>query len=85
MCFTMTIKSVPVPHFVQWSMKENNSESFQPINVNAAEYNGTSNSFPNPVLVLKHREKLEHYIFVIEVHNRVGEGKTSVPGKNDVF
>lgn len=73
--FTLTIKSVPVPHAVQWCMMGNNSETFEPINVNAAEYKGTSNTFPHPVLVIKHVEKMENYSFEIEVKNLIGKVK----------
>lgn len=73
--FKMTIKSVPVPHAVQWRIKENNSDTFEPFNVNAAEYIGTSDSFPYPVLVIKHLKELENCTFEIEVKNRIGEGK----------
>lgn len=76
--FTMTIKSVPVPHAVQWCMMGNNSETFEPINVNAAEYKGTSNTFPHPVLVIKHVEKMENYRFEIEVKNLIGKVKKKI-------
>lgn len=82
---TLTIKAVPVPHFVQWSIKENNSATFQPINVNAVEYKGTSESFPHPMLVLKHRGILENCSIKIEVHNRIGEVNKRIPGNHDVF
>lgn len=85
MWFTMTIKSVPVPHLVQWNVKEEHSKTFQQINVNAAEYKGTSDSFPHPVLVLNHIKKIENYIFEIEVQNRIGEVKREIPGNNDIF
>lgn len=81
----MTIKSVPVPHFVKWSIKENNSNTFEPINVNAAEYIGTSNSFPHPVLVVKHLEKLDNCIFEIEVKNRIGKVKKVISGNNELI
>uniref|UniRef100_A0A8W8NYD7 Ig-like domain-containing protein n=2 Tax=Magallana gigas TaxID=29159 RepID=A0A8W8NYD7_MAGGI len=78
--FTMTIKSVPVPHSVKWSIKENNIDTFEPINASAAEYIGTSNTFPHPVLVIKHIEKLDNCIFEIEVKNRIGEVKRMISG-----
>lgn len=85
MWFTMTIKSVPVPHLVQWNVKEEHSKTFQQINVNAAEYKGTSYSFPHPVLVLNHITKMENCIFEIEVQNRLGEVKREIPGNNENF
>lgn len=81
--FTMTIKSIPVPHAVQWIMKEHGSESVQPINVNVAEYSGTTNTFPHPVLVIKNLERLENCSFEIEVKNRIGEAKARIPGTNE--
>lgn len=77
--FTMTIKSVPVPHAVQWRMIENGSDTFEPINVNASEYKGTSNTFPHPVLVIKHVEKIENCSFEIEVKNLIGTVKKRIP------
>lgn len=83
--FTMTIQSVPVPHSVKWNIKENNTDTFEPINVSAAEYIGTSNTFPHPVLVIKHKEKLDNCIFEIEVKNRIGEVKRMISGNTFFF
>lgn len=83
--FTMTIKSVPVPHSVKWNIKENNTDTFEPINVSAAEYKGTSDTFPHPVLVIKHLEKLDYCIFEIEVKNRIGEVKREISGNTVSF
>lgn len=79
LCFTMKIKSVPVPNLVQWKIKENNSEAIQPLDVNDVDYKGTSHSFPNPVLVIKYKTILKHCSFELEVQNRIGR-KT---GKNE--
>lgn len=83
--FTMTIKSVPVPHAVHWSMNENGSESFQAINTNATEYEGTTTTFPHPVLVIKHSKQLENCSFEIQVKNRIGEVKMKISGNNELF
>lgn len=72
LCFTMKIKSALVPHLVQWKIKENNSKTFKPLDVNAVDYKGTSHSFPNPVLVIKHKPILETCSFELEVQNRIG-------------
>lgn len=82
--FTMTIKSVPVPNAVQWRMIENGSDTFEPINVNASEYKGTSNTFPHPVLVIKHVEKIENCSFEIEVKNLIGTVKKRIPGNKEL-
>lgn len=81
LCFTMTIKSVPVPNNVLWKKKKNNSKTYDLLNPNDAEFKGTSNSFPHPVLVLKHKETLENYSFKIEVQNLVGTNA----GNNEMF
>lgn len=83
--FTMTIKSVPVPHDVRWSMNENGIEPFQPINTSATEYKGTTTTFPHPVLVIKHSKKLENCSFEIQVKNRIGEVKIKISGNNELF
>lgn len=81
----MEIKSLPVPHFVQWNIKENSLETFKPINVNATEYNGTSNFFPHPVLVIQHRNKLKNCSFEIEVHNLIGKVNEMIPGNQQIL
>lgn len=81
----MTIKSIPSPCFVQWIMKEKNSDSFEILDVNAEEYRGTSNSLPRPVLVIKHCEKLQTYFFQIEVVNFIGSCKKTIQGKNSIY
>ncbi|XP_052708658.1 uncharacterized protein LOC128183596 [Crassostrea angulata] len=70
--FTVTIKSIPEPFFVQWRKREKNSDRFQPINVNADEFKGSSCSFPHPVLVVKQREQLENFTFQIKIENFIG-------------
>lgn len=81
MCFRMKIKSVPVPNNVQWKEKKNNSKTYDLLNLNDAEFKGTSNSFAHPVLVLRHKETLENYSFKIEVQNLFGTNA----GKNEIF
>lgn len=83
--FTMKIKSVPAPHAVKWSIKENISDNFQPVIVSDVEYKGTTTTFPHPVLVIKHPETLKNCIFKIEVKNRIGEVNRKIQGKNVGF
>lgn len=78
--FTMTIKSAPAPHAVQWLIKKNGSETFEKFNVNAAEYKGTSNCFPHPVLVIKTIENIENCSYQLEVKNLIGEVKSRTSG-----
>lgn len=78
----VTIKSNPAPFFVQWNMKDKKSETLQqiPVNVNADEYKGTSNSFPSPMLVVKHNESLENYSFRLKMENVIGFTEKVIPG-----
>lgn len=79
--FTMTINSVPTPHYVQWSIKKNTSETFQPLNVNAEEYKGTSWLFPHPVLIIQHIKRQKSCVFELEVKNRIGRATKQMQGK----
>lgn len=83
--FTLKIKSIPSPSFVQWSKKEKNSDSFHKIDANAQEYKGTSNSLPRPVLVIKQCEKLQTNSFQIEAQNFIGSCKKIIQGKNLIY
>lgn len=80
-CIRMTVKSIPVPRCIKWSIKKNNSEPFQKINVNSPEYKGTSHAFPCPVLVVKDKEILEKCSFKIEVQNAFGTGEITITDK----
>ncbi|XP_065927180.1 uncharacterized protein [Magallana gigas] len=77
---TVTIKSIPEPILVQWRKREKNSNRFQPINVNAEEFKGSSCSFPHPVLVIKQREQLqlENSTFQIKIQNFIGTCKKTI-------
>lgn len=79
--FTVTIKSIPAPDFAQWSIKEKSSDTFIPIDENAEEFKGTSNTFPHPVLVVNPNIDLENYCFQIEVRNFIGSCKKITPVK----
>lgn len=72
---TVTIKSIPEPYFVRWSLKEKHSDAFKPIDVNTEKYKGTSNYLPHPVLIASHLDELEKYCFQIEVRNFIGSCK----------
>nr|XP_034334894.1 uncharacterized protein LOC117680649 [Crassostrea gigas] len=69
---TVTVKSIPEPFLVQWRKKEEKSDMFQPINVIAKEFEGSSCSFPHPVLVIKESEQLENFTFQIKIQNFIG-------------
>lgn len=82
----VTIKSIPEPYFVQWSLKEKHTDVFKPIDVNAEKFKGTSIYLPHPVLMASHLDELEKYCFQIEVRNFIGSCKmTKMLGKNDSF
>lgn len=76
----MTIKSIPEPCLVQWRKREKNGDRFQPINVNAEEFKGSSCSFPHPVLVVKQKEQLENFYFQIEIKNFIGTCEKTIQG-----
>lgn len=80
-CFPVTINAIPAPIFVQWSIKDKNSVIFKAIDVNDEKYSGTSNSLPNPVLVVKQTDELETCFFQIEVQNFIGSRESIIPGK----
>lgn len=80
-CFTMTIKSIPSPCFVQWRLKEANDDSFKILDVNSEDYGGTLNTLPNPVLVIRQSEQLQTHCFQIEVQNFIDNCKKILQGK----
>lgn len=71
-CFTAKIKSTPAAYRAQWKVKKIDEDAFSLIDVNVAEYNGTSNSLPCPVLVVTKKELLENQCFHIKVDNFIG-------------
>lgn len=81
----MTIKSIPEPFLVQWRKKEKKSDMFQPINVIAKEFEGSSCSFPHPVLVIKEREQLENFTFQIKIQNFIGTCEKTIQGIRSIF
>lgn len=76
----MTIKAIPEPTNIQWSIKENNDVAFELLNINDDEYKGTTDTFPHPVLVVK-SSKFEKYKFQIEVQNFTGNETFIIQGK----
>lgn len=75
------IKSLPAPFHIQWSTKSKDDENFTHIDINSKEYEGTTVSFPHPVLVVRHRDQLEKNSFKIEVTNFIGNTVQEIPGK----
>lgn len=84
-CFIATIKATPAPCFAQWNKKSNEEDEFNPINVIAEEFRGTSNNLPYPKLAVKDRNLLESNSFQIEVSNVVGSTFKKISGKRPIF
>lgn len=80
--FTALIQSIPAAYQAQWKVKRKDEDTFKPVDGNAEEYRGTTNSLPRPVLVLKNKRQLQNQCFKIEVDNFVGSGTTEITGKN---
>lgn len=83
--FTALIQSIPAAYHAQWKVKGKDDDTFKPVDVNAKEYNGTSNSLPHPVLVVKQKEEIQKQHFYIQVDNFVGSSKTEISGMKKSF
>lgn len=83
--FTAVIKSIPAAYLAQWKVKGKDHDVLTPVDVNAEEYKGTSNSLPCPVLVVKKKEQLQNKRFHIEVDNFVGSRTTDISGRKNLF
>lgn len=71
-CFSVDIKSIPSATRAQWFIKSKGDDTFAPLDVHAAEYQGSTNSLPHPKLALKGKDQLERNCYQIEVTNFVG-------------
>lgn len=71
-CFTAKIKSTPAAYHGQWKAKKNDNDEFSLIDVNVAEYKGTTNSLPYPLLVVTHKELLLNQRFHIKADHLIG-------------
>lgn len=80
-CFTVEITSIPSPCHAQWNVKSKGEETFTPLDVYAAEYQGSTNSLPHPKLVVKGKDQLEKNCYQIEVTNFVGSTVKEISGK----
>lgn len=78
--FVVSIKSFLAVSYAQWSKKNNDDNSFTPVDVNAEYYKGTSNSLPCPVLVFKQKQKELTHFFRIAVTNSVGTSYKMIQG-----
>lgn len=80
-CFKVTIRSNPAPFLVQWLVKTKNDDVFRVIDPSTPDNKGTSDSFTNPVLVIKDLAQLECSCFQIKVYNVIGSTIKVIPGK----
>lgn len=80
-CFTVEITSSPSPYHAQWNIKSKGDETFTALDVNAEEYQGSTNSLPHPTLVVLEKDQLEKNIYQIIVTNFVGSTIKEVSGK----
>lgn len=78
---SVMIESLPAPYHVQWSSKNKDDEHYTPIDINTEEYEGTTVSFPHPVLVVRQKYQLEKNCFKIEVTNFIGKTVHEISGK----
>lgn len=80
-CFLVIITSVPSPCYAQWYVKSKGEEICLPLDVNAEEYQGSTNSLPRPKLVLIDKNYLKRNIYQIIVTNFVGNTVKDISGK----
>lgn len=83
--FTALIQSIPAAYHAQWKVKGNDDDTFKPVDVNAKEYKGTSNSLPHPVLIVEQKEEIQKQHFYIQVDNFVGSSKTEISSMKKSF
>uniref|UniRef100_A0A8W8J3T1 DZIP3-like HEPN domain-containing protein n=1 Tax=Magallana gigas TaxID=29159 RepID=A0A8W8J3T1_MAGGI len=83
--FTALIQSIPAAYHAQWKVKGKDDNTFKPIDVNAKEYKGTSNSLPHPVLVVEQKEEIQKQHFYIQVDNFVGSSKIEISKNAEIL
>lgn len=81
MCFLVKITSIPSPCHAQWYLKPKGDDKFTPLDVNAEEYHGTTNSLPHPKLVVTKKDQLEKNLYQVKVTNFVGSTVKNIQGK----
>lgn len=70
--FPVTIKSIPTAYNVQWQVANKQNDTLTPLDENAEEYRGTTNSIPHSVLVVRRKEQLKNNTYQIKVQNFIG-------------
>lgn len=81
----VTIQSDPAPCSIEWSVKKKNDTTFRTINTRDAEYQGTSISYPHPVLKVQRKELYGCSCFQIEVNNIIGITTEVFAGKINLY
>lgn len=81
----MTITSFPAPCQIRWNAKRKDDDTFTPIDINADEYNGTTVTFPHPMLVVRQRDQLENNCYQIEVTNFIGKIVQTISGRKQYY
>lgn len=81
MCFLVKITSIPSPCHAQWYVKPKGDDKFTPLDVNAEEYQESTNSLPHPKLVVIEKDQLEKNLYQVKVTNFVGSTVKNIPGK----
>ncbi|XP_056017075.1 uncharacterized protein LOC125674433 [Ostrea edulis] len=79
--FTAIVRSIPAPSKAHWLVKPEGQNEWISININSDEYRGTTNSLPQPVLVVKSKNRIENQGFKIEVTNFIGTNTKLIPVK----
>jgi hypothetical protein len=77
--FTAALRSIPAPIQVQWSVQNEDAGDWTPIDVNSEEYRGTTDSLPQPVLVVHRKDEIRTHIYQIEVKNFIGTKTKLIP------
>jgi hypothetical protein len=78
--FTAVLKSIPAPMQIQWSVQNESTGAWTPIDINTENYIGTRNSLPQPVLVVNRKENIKPHSFQIEAKNFIGTKTKLIPG-----
>lgn len=85
MCFLVKITSIPSPCHAQWYVKPKGDDTFTPLDVNAEEYQGSTNSLPHPKLVVIEKDQLKKNLYQVKVTNFVGSTVKNIPGKISIL
>jgi hypothetical protein len=78
--FTAVLKSIPTPIHAEWRVKNKGSDEWTPIDVNSEKYRGSTNSLPQPVLVVTTKEEIRCHSVQIVVRNFIGSSERELPG-----